>query len=49
MGCRTEVSVKNNKIVAVDGIQGPANRGKRMLKGRFGMDCNESEINKAFD
>ena len=38
VGCRTEVSVKNNKIVAVDGIQGPANRGKLCVKGRFGMD-----------
>ena len=38
VGCRTEISVKENKIVSVDGIQGPANRGKLCVKGRFGMD-----------
>jgi formate dehydrogenase major subunit len=38
VGCRTEVSVKENKIISVDGIQGPANRGKLCVKGRFGMD-----------
>ena len=38
VGCRTEVSVKDNKIIKVDGIQGPANRGKLCVKGRFGMD-----------
>ena len=30
--------MKENKIVSVDGIQGPANRGKLCVKGRFGMD-----------
>ncbi len=38
VGCQTEVSVKGNDIVAVDGRQGPANRGKLCVKGRFGMD-----------
>ncbi len=38
VGCRTEVSVKDNKIISVDGVQGPANRGKLCVKGRFGMD-----------
>ena len=38
VGCRTEVSVKENRIIKVDGIQGPANRGKLCVKGRFGMD-----------
>ncbi|MEM9629844.1 MAG: formate dehydrogenase subunit alpha [Pseudomonadota bacterium] len=38
VGCQTEVSVKGNDIVKVDGRQGPANRGKLCVKGRFGMD-----------
>jgi len=38
VGCQTEVSVKDNKIIKVDGRQGPANRGKLCVKGRFGMD-----------
>ena len=38
VGCQTEVSVKGNDIVAVNGRQGPANRGKLCVKGRFGMD-----------
>ncbi|MEM9734505.1 MAG: formate dehydrogenase subunit alpha [Pseudomonadota bacterium] len=38
VGCQTEVSVKDNDIIKVDGRQGPANRGKLCIKGRFGMD-----------
>ena len=38
VGCQTSVSVKGNEIVKVDGRQGPANRGKLCVKGRFGMD-----------
>ncbi|MEM8837753.1 MAG: formate dehydrogenase subunit alpha [Pseudomonadota bacterium] len=38
VGCQTEVSVKDNKIIKVDGVQGPANRGKLCVKGRFGFD-----------
>ncbi|MFL2802203.1 MAG: formate dehydrogenase subunit alpha [Paracoccaceae bacterium] len=38
VGCQTSVSVKGNDIVKVDGRQGPANRGKLCVKGRFGMD-----------
>ncbi|MEL6584129.1 MAG: formate dehydrogenase subunit alpha [Pseudomonadota bacterium] len=38
VGCQTEVSLKGNDIVKVDGRQGPANRGKLCVKGRFGMD-----------
>ncbi|WP_417691482.1 formate dehydrogenase subunit alpha [Roseibium sp.] len=38
VGCQTEVSVKGNDIIKVDGRQGPANRGKLCVKGRFGMD-----------
>ncbi|MEM8789676.1 MAG: formate dehydrogenase subunit alpha [Pseudomonadota bacterium] len=38
VGCQTEVHLKGNDIVKVDGRQGPANRGKLCIKGRFGMD-----------
>ena len=38
VGCQTSVSIKENKIIKVDGRQGPANRGKLCVKGRFGMD-----------
>ncbi|MEM8577264.1 MAG: formate dehydrogenase subunit alpha [Pseudomonadota bacterium] len=38
VGCQTEVSVKDNQIVKVDGRAGPANRSKLCIKGRFGMD-----------
>ncbi|MEM1162773.1 MAG: formate dehydrogenase subunit alpha [Pseudomonadota bacterium] len=38
VGCQTEVSLKGNDIVKVDGRQGPGNRGKLCIKGRFGMD-----------
>ncbi|MFV2003090.1 MAG: molybdopterin-dependent oxidoreductase, partial [Paracoccaceae bacterium] len=43
VGCQTEISVKENKIVKVDGRQGPANRGKLCVKGRFGFDYVQSE------
>ncbi len=38
VGCQTEISLKGNKIISVNGRQGPANRGKLCVKGRFGMD-----------
>ncbi|MEM1149088.1 MAG: formate dehydrogenase subunit alpha [Pseudomonadota bacterium] len=38
VGCQTEVSVKGNDIVKVDGRNGPGNRSKLCIKGRFGMD-----------
>ncbi len=38
VGCQTEISVKGNDIIKVDGRDGPANRGKLCIKGRFGMD-----------
>ncbi|MEM9795867.1 MAG: formate dehydrogenase subunit alpha [Pseudomonadota bacterium] len=38
VGCQTEVHLKAGNILKVDGRQGPANRGKLCVKGRFGMD-----------
>ena len=38
VGCQTKVYVKDNKIVQVDGRDGPANNQKLCVKGRFGFD-----------
>ena len=38
VGCQTEIHVKENRILKVDGRRGPANRGKLCVKGRFGLD-----------
>ena len=38
VGCQTEVHLAGDAIVKVDGRQGPANRGRLCVKGRFGMD-----------
>lgn len=38
VGCQTEVHVRDNKIIKVDGRDGPANRSRLCVKGRFGMD-----------
>ena len=43
VGCQTEVSVKQNKILKVDGREGPANHNKLCIKGRFGYDYVLSE------
>jgi formate dehydrogenase major subunit len=43
VGCQTEISVKDNRIVKVDGRKGPANRGKLCIKGRFGYDYVQSD------
>ncbi|MDA9605421.1 formate dehydrogenase subunit alpha [Alphaproteobacteria bacterium] len=38
VGCQTEVSVKDNKILHIDGKNGPANENRLCVKGRFGFD-----------
>lgn len=38
VGCQTEVSVADGKIVRVDGADGPANENRLCVKGRFGYD-----------
>ncbi len=38
VGCQTTVAVKDNKIVQVDGRNGPANENRLCVKGRFGYD-----------
>lgn len=43
VGCQTTVSVKDNKIVQVDGRDGPANENRLCVKGRFGYDYAMSD------
>jgi formate dehydrogenase major subunit len=38
VGCQTTVHVKDNKILYVDGRDGPANENRLCVKGRFGFD-----------
>jgi formate dehydrogenase major subunit len=38
VGCQTTVHVKAERIVAVDGRNGPANNNRLCVKGRFGYD-----------
>jgi formate dehydrogenase major subunit len=38
VGCLVTYQVKDEKIVSVQGREGPANEGRLCVKGRFGMD-----------
>ena len=38
VGCLVTFKVKDEKIVSVEGREGPANEGRLCVKGRFGMD-----------
>ena len=38
VGCQTTVHVKDDKILYVDGREGPANENRLCVKGRFGFD-----------
>jgi formate dehydrogenase major subunit len=38
VGCQTRVAVASDRIVRVDGRDGPANEGRLCVKGRFGFD-----------
>ena len=38
VGCQTRVHVKDDKILYVDGRDGPANTNRLCVKGRFGFD-----------
>jgi len=43
VGCQVQFHVKDNKIVHVEGKDGPANHGRLCVKGRFGMDYASSD------
>ena len=38
VGCQLTYNVKDNKIVSVDGRDGPSNHGRLCVKGRYGFD-----------
>ncbi len=38
VGCQVSMKIKDDKVVQVDGINGPANGGRLCVKGRFGYD-----------
>jgi formate dehydrogenase major subunit len=38
VGCQTTVHIANDKILSVDGRDGPANNNRLCVKGRFGFD-----------
>ena len=38
VGCQVTFHVKDNKIIRVDGRDGPANHNRLCVKGRFGLD-----------
>lgn len=38
VGCQTRVHVKDDKILQIDGRDGPANNNRLCVKGRFGFD-----------
>nr|WP_106161586.1 formate dehydrogenase subunit alpha [Hasllibacter halocynthiae] len=38
VGCQVSLRSKGDRIVAVDGVDGPANEGRLCVKGRFGFD-----------
>jgi formate dehydrogenase major subunit len=42
VGCQLTYNVKDNKIVGVDGRDGPANHSRLCVKGRFGFDYANS-------
>ncbi len=38
VGCQLTYAIKDNKILYVDGRDGPSNRGRLCVKGRYGFD-----------
>ena len=38
VGCQVSLKIKDGKVAAVEGIDGPANEGRLCVKGRFGFD-----------
>ncbi len=43
VGCQVTFHVKDNKIVNVEGKDGPSNHSRLCVKGRFGLDYVQSE------
>src|SRR6187200_3267630 len=38
VGCQLTYNIKDDKLISVDGRNGPANQGRLCVKGRFGFD-----------
>jgi formate dehydrogenase major subunit len=38
VGCQINVQVKDDRVVAVDGLDGPSNQNRLCVKGRYGFD-----------
>jgi formate dehydrogenase major subunit len=38
VGCQVSLKIKGDRVVHVEGINGPANQGRLCVKGRFGFD-----------
>ncbi|MFT7522910.1 MAG: formate dehydrogenase major subunit, partial [Candidatus Paceibacteria bacterium] len=38
VGCQISLKIKDNKVLFVEGLDGPANEGRLCVKGRFGFD-----------
>ncbi|MCH9020061.1 MAG: formate dehydrogenase subunit alpha [Proteobacteria bacterium] len=38
VGCQITYNIRDNEILWVDGLEGPANQGRLCVKGRFGFD-----------
>ncbi|ORU93809.1 MAG: formate dehydrogenase, partial [Cycloclasticus sp. symbiont of Bathymodiolus heckerae] len=43
VGCQVKLNVTDNKIISVDGANGPANEERLCVKGRFGFDYITSD------
>jgi len=43
VGCQLNFKVKNNKVIHVEGREGPANENRLCVKGRFGFDYIHSD------
>ena len=43
VGCQVDINTKDNKIISVDGANGPSNEERLCVKGRFGFDYITSE------
>ena len=44
VGCQIEYNVKNNEIKYVNGIDGPANKNRLCVKGRFNERFSKTRI-----
>jgi len=41
VGCQVRLHIRDNRVQYVSGLEGPANRGRLCVKGRFGFDYGQ--------